>query len=201
MKVLANETKRILAVLLSVAMIFAYVPSTVSAYADEVSGNDTEEAAVEGSGEESISDALNYSVEGEENTSDEEIIDDPLNSKSDVELVLKLSGAYTEGTNDCIRYGYASSGDDPTIINLQETSPSDALGTTYMAKKFEGRAFLMPLIPAIFMTIVTVTYIIQAPEGLQFPPIFGNVAGLIFAAACFLQFKNTCQPNFKPRKV
>ena len=59
MKVLANETKRILAVLLSVAMIFAYVPSTVSAYADnkDVSGNDTtavEEAsteAVEQSGE------------------------------------------------------------------------------------------------------------------------------------------------------
>ena len=45
MKVLANETKRILAVLLSVAMIFAYVPNNVMAYADEVSGNDTEEAA------------------------------------------------------------------------------------------------------------------------------------------------------------
>ena len=34
MKVLANETKRILAVLLSVAMIFAYVPSNVAAYAE-----------------------------------------------------------------------------------------------------------------------------------------------------------------------
>ena len=47
MKVLANETKRILAVLLSVAMIFAYVPNTVSAYADEPSDNNA--PAIEGS--------------------------------------------------------------------------------------------------------------------------------------------------------
>ena len=43
MKVLANETKRILAVLLSVAMIFAYVPNNVMAYAEGVS----EDAVVE----------------------------------------------------------------------------------------------------------------------------------------------------------
>ena len=52
MKVLANETKRILAVLLSVAMIFAYVPNNVAAYADEVS--DDNAPAVEDATEEAL---------------------------------------------------------------------------------------------------------------------------------------------------
>ena len=46
MKVLANETKRILAVLLSVAMIFAYVPNNVMAYADEIEDAETAEEEV-----------------------------------------------------------------------------------------------------------------------------------------------------------
>ena len=70
-------------------------------------------------------------------------------------------------------------------------------GAVYMIKKFKGKAFLIALIPAIFMTLVTTAYIIQAPEGLQFSPILGNVAGLIMATVCTLQFKNTCQPNFR----
>ena len=70
------------------------------------------------------------------------------------------------------------------------------MGAVYMIKKFKGRAFLISLIPAIFMTLNTVAYIIQAPEGLQLSPILANVAGLILAAVCFLQFKNTCQPKF-----
>ena len=73
------------------------------------------------------------------------------------------------------------------------------MGAVYMVKKLQGRAFLISLIPAIFMTLNTVAYIIQAPEGLQLSPILANVAGLILAAVCFLQFKNTCQPKFQFR--
>lgn len=69
------------------------------------------------------------------------------------------------------------------------------MGVVYMTKNFNNRGFLIPLIPALFMTFVTVTYIIQAPEGLQLSPIIGNIAGLILAAGCFLQFKRTCKPK------
>ena len=72
-------------------------------------------------------------------------------------------------------------------------------GAVYMSQKFAGRAFFIPLIPAIFMTINTVAYIIQAPEGFQFSPIIANVTGLILAAVCTMQFFKTCKPNFKLR--
>lgn len=75
------------------------------------------------------------------------------------------------------------------------------LGAVYMVKKMAGRGFLIPLIPAVFMTFVTVTYIIQAPEGLQFPAIVGNIVAAICTAVCFLQFKNSCRPNFKLHAV
>ena len=71
------------------------------------------------------------------------------------------------------------------------------MGAVYMSKKMEQRAFLVPFIPAIFMTFVTVTYIIQAPEGFQFSAVFGNIVAAICTVICFLQFKNTCKPNFK----
>ena len=46
MKAVLNETKRILAVLLSVAMIFAYVPNNVMAYADEKTDENIEPSDV-----------------------------------------------------------------------------------------------------------------------------------------------------------
>ena len=70
------------------------------------------------------------------------------------------------------------------------------MGAVYMSQKFAGRAFFIPLIPAIFMTLNTVAYIIQAPEGFQFSPIIANVVGLIIAVVCTLQFFKTCKPNF-----
>ena len=70
------------------------------------------------------------------------------------------------------------------------------MGAVYMVKKLQGLAFLISLIPAIFMTLNTVAYIIQAPEGFQLSPILANVAGLIIAAVCTLQFFKTCRPNF-----
>ena len=71
------------------------------------------------------------------------------------------------------------------------------MGAVYMSKKFEGQAFFVSLIPAIFMTLNTVAYIIQAPEGFQLSAIIANVAGLILAAVCTLQFFKTCKQNFK----
>ena len=86
MKVLANETKRILAVLLSVAMIFAYVPNNVVAYADEVSGNDTEEAAV--TEEDSVAQKATNAVEDTSGTDDGEEAADPLLSQGDLEVII-----------------------------------------------------------------------------------------------------------------
>ena len=70
-------------------------------------------------------------------------------------------------------------------------------GAVYMTKKFANRSFFIALIPAIFMTFVSTTYITQAPEGLQLSPIIGNITALILAVICTLQFFKTCRPNFK----
>ena len=70
------------------------------------------------------------------------------------------------------------------------------MSTVYMVKKLQGRTFLISFIPAIFMTFITITYIIQAPEGFQFPAIVGNIVAAICTVACFLQFKRTCHPKF-----
>ena len=69
-------------------------------------------------------------------------------------------------------------------------------GAVYITQKFGGKNFLVAFISAMFMTIVTVAYIIQAPEGLQLPAFVGNIAGVIVTAGCFLQFKKTCNPKF-----
>ena len=61
-------------------------------------------------------------------------------------------------------------------------------GAVYMLQKFEGNAFLTALIPAVFMTNVTITYIFYAPEGLQLPLTISNVVGLICAVVCLIQF-------------
>lgn len=73
------------------------------------------------------------------------------------------------------------------------------MGVVYITKKFNNRSFLIPLIPAIFMTFITSTYIIQSPEGFHFSAIVANIAAAIFTAVCFLQFKKTCKPKFKIR--
>ena len=61
-------------------------------------------------------------------------------------------------------------------------------GAVYMLQKFESNAFLTALIPAVFMTNVTITYIFYAPEGLQLPLTISNVVGLICAVVCLIQF-------------
>lgn len=61
-------------------------------------------------------------------------------------------------------------------------------GTIYMVQKIEGKAFFAALIPAFLMTIVTITYIFYAPEGLQLPLMPSTTVGLTCAAICLVQF-------------
>ena len=64
-------------------------------------------------------------------------------------------------------------------------------GAIYMLQKIEGKAFFAALIPAIFMTFATVTYIFYAPEGLRLSLTISNTVGLICAVICFMQFLRT----------
>lgn len=54
--------------------------------------------------------------------------------------------------------------------------------TVYLARR--GRMFLVTMIPAMFMTVVSVTYIMFAPEGLRLPWLPSVAAG-ITVAVCF----------------
>ena len=72
-------------------------------------------------------------------------------------------------------------------------------GAVYMSKKMQGNAFLVALIPAVFMTAVATTYILVAPEGFQLHSVFCTVAGILIAAIFTARFRQTCQPNFKLR--
>ena len=129
MKVLANETKRILAVLLSVAMIFAYVPNNVMAYADEVSGNDTEEAAVTETPETNGEDGDVITDEEDESFADVRV-------QLNVTSALKDTGApawdspasdsTTGGNlNGRIKYASIASGDTPIALDPDKDA-SDA---------------------------------------------------------------------------
>ena len=66
-------------------------------------------------------------------------------------------------------------------------------GAAYMAQKFEGNSFLIALVPAFLMTMVTTTYIFYAPEGLQLPLTISNSVGIVCAAVCLIQFWRTRQ--------
>jgi carbon starvation protein CstA len=51
--------------------------------------------------------------------------------------------------------------------------------TVYLAK--EGKFYWITLLPAIFMTFVTITYICVAPEGFHLPAVFGYSIGIASA--------------------
>ncbi|MBQ7516460.1 MAG: carbon starvation protein A [Schwartzia sp.] len=58
-------------------------------------------------------------------------------------------------------------------------------GAVYLCKaKPHSAAYLIALLPALFMTVVTTTYILQAKEGLQLPTSITYPAGIVFALAC-----------------
>lgn len=63
--------------------------------------------------------------------------------------------------------------------------------TVYLVK--ENKFYWITFLPAIFMTVVIVSYICVAPEGLHLPITVGYIAGIVIAtalAALFLVFKN-----------
>lgn len=53
--------------------------------------------------------------------------------------------------------------------------------TVYLMKK--GKHYLITLIPSIVCILITIGYILQAPEGLHMPPMISNVIALIATAA------------------
>lgn len=62
-------------------------------------------------------------------------------------------------------------------------------GAVYMYRKFKGsKTYLMAMIPATFMSVVTTTYILQAKEGLQLPTSISYPAGFVFAALFLFLF-------------
>ena len=62
-------------------------------------------------------------------------------------------------------------------------------GAVYLyAKKPGTKIWLIPAVPATFMSAVTFTYILQAPEGLQLPTAISYPAGIIFAIICVMLF-------------
>lgn len=62
-------------------------------------------------------------------------------------------------------------------------------GAVYLyAKKPGTKTWLIPAVPATFMSAVTFTYILQAPEGLQLPTAISYPAGIIFVIICVMLF-------------
>lgn len=51
-----------------------------------------------------------------------------------------------------------------------------------------GKPHWITTIPAIFMSAVTMSYILQAPEGLRIPALISNIMGVVFAFVLFVLF-------------
>ena len=52
--------------------------------------------------------------------------------------------------------------------------------TVWLARK--GRCYWISLVPAVWMTLVSVSYILVAPEGFQLRPLIADVAAVVVAA-------------------
>jgi len=62
-------------------------------------------------------------------------------------------------------------------------------GAVYLYRKFpEGKKYLIPAIPATFMSVVTSTYILQAEEGFGLSSTITYPAGVVFAIVCVILF-------------
>ena len=62
-------------------------------------------------------------------------------------------------------------------------------GATYLYhKKPDSKAYLIPMVPATFMSAVTCTYILMAKEGLQLGTAISYPIGIIFAVFCLALF-------------
>ncbi len=51
--------------------------------------------------------------------------------------------------------------------------------TVFLAREREKNAYLITMIPALFMTIISISYIFVAPEGFSLSPRIGNLIGMI----------------------
>lgn len=71
-------------------------------------------------------------------------------------------------------------------------------GAAYLVKN--GRKHWMATVPATFMTAVSVTYILQAPEGFSLPTSISYPVGIIGAIIALIWFYNTI-PKFKSTKI
>ena len=62
-------------------------------------------------------------------------------------------------------------------------------GAVYLYRKFPGtKTYMMPMVPATFMAAVTLTYILQAPEGLKLTTDVSYPSGIVFAVICLALF-------------
>lgn len=75
-------------------------------------------------------------------------------------------------------------------------------GAVYLYKKCEKRlAWVIPCVPATFMSVVTFTYILQAKEGFQMDPSITYPAGLAFGAVCLALFLKNTVMNSQVRRA
>ena len=62
-------------------------------------------------------------------------------------------------------------------------------GAVYLYRKAKSRlAYLLAAVPAMFMSAVSATYILQAKEGLQLSPSLTYPAGILFSLVCLSLF-------------
>ncbi len=76
-------------------------------------------------------------------------------------------------------------------------------GAVYLARSHSNKAYLLPFLPAIYMTAVTVTYILVAPEGFRLSSSIGNPVGIAAAVLCtaLFIFKVLNKRNQHPQPV
>ncbi|WP_298592634.1 carbon starvation CstA family protein [uncultured Mitsuokella sp.] len=62
-------------------------------------------------------------------------------------------------------------------------------GAVYLYRtKKDSLAYIIPAVPAVFMSAVTSTYILQAPEGFKLATSITYPAGIVFAILCLILF-------------
>ena len=61
-------------------------------------------------------------------------------------------------------------------------------GAVYIYRTFKGKGWLVAAIPATFMSAVTTTYILQAPEGFQLPTSITYPVGIVFGILFLLLY-------------
>ena len=125
MKAVLKETKRIMAVLLSVAMIFAYVPETVFTYGANVTDETVEQMSEETSEQASEqNEEPSSEAPSEEPTTEapaEEIEEEPIAEKAGdgAEDVIEDGEAITDEKEDAVLRGMTLDGDPSSLDDLK----------------------------------------------------------------------------------